>query len=169
MENPIQCWDFFDCGEQKCPAYKTKTLQCWLVPETHCRDQIQGKFLEKIEMCLDCEAFQANIDSRSIEATLKLVSEQFKEFRQMVEKRDSELEDTSLELALGLSEVFQALIKISSGDPFVKISETSKLELMAKLKRLVNRTADQGCQARWAAATIIAPKNGVYAPWVLLR
>jgi PAS domain S-box-containing protein len=60
----------------------------------------------------------------------------------MVEERDAELESTSMELALGLSEVFDTLRRISSGDPFVRVPETSKLELITKLKHMVNLTAE---------------------------
>ena len=58
-----------------------------------------------------------------------------------MEQRDRELEGISLELALGLSEVFEALRQISSGDPSVRIPEHSDLELIEKLKHLVNVTA----------------------------
>jgi PAS domain-containing protein len=49
--------------------------------------------------------------------------------------------DASLELSVGLCEVFEALVAMSLGDPHVRVSEESSLELMAKLKRHVNRTA----------------------------
>ncbi|UCG81972.1 MAG: PAS domain S-box protein, partial [Desulfobacterales bacterium] len=60
----------------------------------------------------------------------------------MVEERDKELEGTSLELAMGLSEVFEALKKISSGDPSVKIPEISDFDLITKLKHMVNLTGE---------------------------
>ena len=56
--------------------------------------------------------------------------------------RDRELEGMILELALSLSEVFEALKKISAGDPTVRIPEQSKIELIAKLKHMVNITAE---------------------------
>ncbi len=108
---------------------------------TLCRKEIQGKFLEKIEMCLGCVAFAANIDVHSMEQTLQVVNDQFIEFRRMVEERDKELEGISMELAVGLSEVFEALRKISSGDPEVRMGEASKLDLISKLKHMVNLTA----------------------------
>jgi methyl-accepting chemotaxis protein len=40
-----------------------------------------------------------------------------------------------------LSEIFEALKRIASGDPFVRISETSETESIAELKRLINETA----------------------------
>jgi light-regulated signal transduction histidine kinase (bacteriophytochrome) len=44
-------------------------------------------------------------------------------------------------LAIGLSEVFEALKAISSGNPNVKISEDAQLDLIRKLKHMVNVTA----------------------------
>ncbi len=142
MESKAKCWELFQCKETECPVYTLKKPRCWLVSGTHCREEIQGKFLEKIEMCLECESFRDNIDVDSMEETLGVVNRQFIEFRKMVEERDKELEDTSMELALGLSEVFEALKEISLGDPLVRIPETSKLELISKLKHMVNLTAE---------------------------
>jgi signal transduction histidine kinase len=142
VEKGKACWEFFKCDEKECPVYKSKELNCWLIPGTHCRNEIQGKFLEKMEMCLECEPFRANIDVNSIEETLNVTSQQFTEFRNMVEERDRELEGISMELAVSLSEVFEALREISSGNPEVRMSETSKLELIVKLKHIVNLTAE---------------------------
>jgi PAS domain S-box-containing protein len=142
VKRKVKCWEFFECNKTECPVFESKELRCWLVPGTQCRDEIQGKFLEKIEMCLDCEPFKENLDITSVEDTLKAVSEQFTEYRRMVEERDKELEGTSLELAMGLSEVFEALKKISSGDPSVKIPEISDFDLITKLKHMVNLTGE---------------------------
>jgi PAS domain S-box-containing protein len=142
MKKKVKCWEFFRCNEEECPVFQSKELNCWLIAGTHCRNEIQGKFLEKVEMCLECEPFRANIDVDSMEETLKVVNEQLTEFRHMVNERDRELEGTSMELALGLSEVFEALKKISSGDPEVRIPEISELALITKLKHMVNLTAE---------------------------
>lgn len=124
MKEKIKCWEFFECTEKECPVYKSEELKCWLISRTHCRNEIQGKFLEKMEMCLGCEPFEANMDANSLKATLKLTNKQFGEFRRLVEERDRELED------------------ISSGDPTVRITETSNHELITKLKHMVNLTAE---------------------------
>lgn len=142
MGKKVKCWEFFECDEKECPVYKSKELMCWLISGTHCRKEIQGRFLEKMEMCLECEPFRANIDVDSMHDTLTVLNEQFSTFREMVEERDRELEGISMEMALGLSEVFEALKEISAGDPFVRIPEISKLELIAKLKNIVNKTAE---------------------------
>ncbi len=137
----VKCWEVFQCNKRVCPAYKSRDLKCWLFSGTHCRDEIQGKFIDKIEMCLDCEAFKKNLDVPSMKDTCEVFNEQIKEYRQIVEDRDRELENISIELAVGLSEVFESLKSISSGDPLVRIPEISNIELIHKLKHLVNLTA----------------------------
>ncbi len=95
-----------------------------------------------MEMCLACKVFELNMDAPAMRATISVVNRQFAEFRRIVEERDRELEGMSLELALSLSEVFEALKKISSGDPSVRTPESSKVELITKLKHMVNMTAE---------------------------
>lgn len=138
----VNCRDFFKCTEEECPVYGTGDLKCWLISGTHCRNEIQGKFLEKMEMCLGCEVFELNMDVAAMRATLSVLNRQFAEFRRIVEEGDRELEGMSLELAVSLSEVFEALKKISSGDPSVRTPESSKVELITKLKHMVNTTAE---------------------------
>ena len=138
----VKCWEIFQCKKDGCPAYKSRNLKCWLFPGTHCRDEIQGEFIDKIEMCLDCDAFKTNLDVPSMKDTCEVFNVQLKEYKQIVEDRDRELENISIELAIGLSEVFEALKKISSGDPLVRIPEMSSIELINKLKHLVNLTAE---------------------------
>lgn len=137
----VRCREIFNCKQRSCPAYASKNLKCWLFPGTHCRNEIQGKFLEKMEMCLNCSVFDKNMDVEGMRETTRVANEQFKEYRKIVNDRDRELENLGLELALGLSEVFEALKGISSGDPTVRISQASKVELIRKLKHLVNMTA----------------------------
>lgn len=138
----LNCRDFFGCTEKECPVYGTGDPRCWLIAGTHCRNEIQGKFLEKMEMCLGCDVFDLNMDVAAMKATISVLSRQFAEFRRIVEGRDMELEGMSLELALSLSEVFEALKKISAGDPSVRAPETSNVELITKLKHMVNMTAE---------------------------
>ena len=137
----MKCWEFFKCEETTCPVFKSKDRRCWLYSGTHCRGQIQGQFLEKMEICLDCAPFKSNIDTVSLRDTLDVINRQFKEYRNIVDEADKELRDISEELALGISEVFEALRKISSGENKVKLNEQSTIEIISKLKSLVNLTA----------------------------
>lgn len=143
MSKQVKCWEVLKCGQEQCPAYEADTVNCWLIAGTHCRREIQGEFLEKIEMCLDCQVFKGNIDADSIDETLRVVNDQFAEFREMVRERDRDLEQISMELAVGLSEVFEALGQIASGNPDVRIVESKEheLELVTKLKKMVQLTA----------------------------
>jgi len=52
-----------------------------------------------------------------------------------------ELEQTNLDMTIGLSEVCDGLGRIADGDPDVRISEDSNLESIVRLKAIVNRTA----------------------------
>ncbi len=58
--------------------------------------------------------------------------------------RESEerFRNLSTELDLGLSEVFEALKEISSGNPDIRIPETSEIGLITELKHTVNVTAE---------------------------
>ena len=97
MEKQVKCWEALECHEEDCPAFKAEELRCWLVSGTHCRQEIQGKFIEKMEMCLGCDPFLKNMDVESMQETLKVLEKQFSSFKEMVEERDRELESTSLE------------------------------------------------------------------------
>ncbi len=99
--------------------------------------------MEKIETCLGCKVFKANEDVASMKATLKIVDKQFKEYSKIIGDRDMELQGMSMELAIGLSEVFEALKKIASGDPTVRLPEQSDVELISQLKHMVNLTAEE--------------------------
>ena len=127
--------------ELMCPVYMGNDMTCWLVSGNYCRDQIRGKFAEKMEMCLECDVFELNMDPAAMKATIAEVNKQFGEFRKTVQQRNREMEGMNLELALGLSEVFEALKKISSGDRSVQMPERSKVELITELKHMVNLTA----------------------------
>jgi len=87
----IKCWEFFRCKKRDCPAYESEDLRCWLFSGTHCRNEIQGKFLEKMEICIDCEVFKANMDLFAVRETIELMTKQLKEFRQIVNDREDSL------------------------------------------------------------------------------
>jgi len=142
MVEKLKCWEIFQCRKEKCPAYKSEEQHCWLVEGTQCRHEIQEDFFGKVDLCIKCEIFGLNMDLSAMGESFKAISEQFGQVRTALEERDRELEKISLEMALGLSEVFEALKKISSGDPMVRIPVESNLELISKLKEIVNRTAE---------------------------
>jgi PAS domain S-box-containing protein len=72
---------------------------------------------------------------------LKLELTERKKAEEALRKSEETLRTINVELAQGLSDVFKALNEISSGNPEVRIDEKSRLDLIAKLKHIVNLTA----------------------------
>ncbi|HMK49700.1 MAG TPA: PAS domain S-box protein, partial [Thermodesulfovibrionales bacterium] len=140
---PVKCWELLECKEGGCPAYQSRNLHCWLIPGTHCNSKIQGEFIEKIELCCDCTVLKTGMSPASMKVMLRETSKQIDRYRKIVKDRDEELEKIGLELAISLSEVFEALKRIASGDPSVRISESSKIDLICRLKHMVNTTASE--------------------------
>lgn len=81
------------------------------------------------------------MDSKARRETDKMIAQQIREFRRRGSDREEELQNISTELAIGLSEVMEALKKLSSGDPTVRISEASDIELISQLKMMINLSA----------------------------
>ena len=137
----VKCWEVFNCEETACPGYRAEGMKCWLISGTHCHGEIRGKFLEKMEICLECDVFRKNVNTSEMPETFQEIKRQFNGLRNIVEMSNKELETMGLELAISLSEVFEALKKISAGDPDVRIPEKSEVELISLLKHFVNLTA----------------------------
>ncbi len=89
-----KCWEVFRCGEETCPAYKSRNLRCWLISGTCCRGEIQGKFLEKMEMCLDCTVYERNLDAAAMKTTCSVIRDQFRENKRLFEKNEKEMKQS---------------------------------------------------------------------------
>ena len=138
----LRCREVFQCKEKACPAYGSKGPACWLIPRTRCRSDIGGLFLDKIEMCLECEFFKANMHFDFMEGTLKIVNRRLVDCRRKAEGQRIELESTKKELACGLSEAIEALREIASGNPGIRIGEKGQLEPIRNLQQMINVTAE---------------------------
>lgn len=79
------------------------------------------------------------------ETTKQLANEltERKRTEEALRKSDGKLRQINIGLDRGLSEVFEALDAIASGNPDVRISEISEIELIHKLKHIVNVTAEE--------------------------
>jgi PAS domain S-box-containing protein len=53
-----QCWQFFNCFKILCDAHGKEETDCWLIPQTHCRNYFFDDFFEKISICISCEFFK---------------------------------------------------------------------------------------------------------------
>jgi PAS domain S-box-containing protein len=58
LKKDQQCWQFFNCFKVLCDAHGNINIDCWLIPQTHCRNYIFDDFFEKIAICLSCEYFK---------------------------------------------------------------------------------------------------------------
>ncbi len=137
MGKKLKCWEYFECNKKECPVYKLKEHRCWLIQGTHCHDEIQGKFLEKIEMCLKCEPFKANMDFDSMEETLNVVKKQFKNFKRMIEERTEDLVISNETLKKEIAERNQAEAALRQSerkyrDIFENVSDCRRLFLLLR-------------------------------------
>ena len=77
---------------------------------------------------------------KDTEGNITGVIEDIRDITQLKEI-EKELEESSMELALGLSEHFEALRQVAEGDLTITTSEESKNELLAKLGTVINKTS----------------------------
>jgi signal transduction histidine kinase len=97
----LKCWEVFKCDKKGCSAYKSINLMCWLLSGTQCGDEMNGTFLEKIEICFDCEVFKVNMDANAIRETIMVLNEQLKESRKAKKKLHDKLIEYETLSALG--------------------------------------------------------------------
>jgi two-component system, cell cycle sensor histidine kinase and response regulator CckA len=135
------CWEQFGCNQKDCPVRICNETACWTVPALNCRGELVESFTEKMKKCLDCSCFRQIKNPEILEAMLIQLLGLHTETVKVALEKNLDQENTRAEMAFGLSEVFEALRRIASGDPYVRISEDSGLELIAHLKELVNLTA----------------------------
>ena len=142
MNRKVRCWELLKCKETQCTAFRSHSPTCWLVSPTYCNGAVQDEFLEKIGICVQCEVFKANMDADVIPETLRLVDRQLSQFKDIIANRDQAIKATNEALESGIQEVFEGLREISSGNPEVRIPESSEIEQLSRLKSMVNQTAE---------------------------
>jgi len=135
------CWEHFGCNQEECPVRIFNETECWIVPALNCKGVFLDSFPEKMKRCLSCSYFKQIRTPEIIEAMLNQLIGLHTETLKMADEKNRHQEQNDVALAIGLSEVFEALKKIASGDPHVRISENSDLGLIVHLKELVNLTA----------------------------
>jgi two-component system, cell cycle sensor histidine kinase and response regulator CckA len=141
MAERVLCWDYFDCREESCPARWDRETHCWLVSGTRCREQVQGRFLEKMELCLECPPFLENMELSAMQATLGVISRQFREMTKALQDRDRVLAETNRDLAGGLSRSFEMVRKLCLGDPSARLNIDTRNPLLLQLASELNRLA----------------------------
>jgi len=52
------CWEQLKCGKESvCPAYPNQGRICFSVKGTHCRGEVQGSYMDKINSCKESCSF----------------------------------------------------------------------------------------------------------------
>ena len=52
------CWKYLSCSKVLCPAHGKPSTECWLIPKTHCADDVKDDFFQKISTCITCSYFK---------------------------------------------------------------------------------------------------------------
>ncbi len=52
------CWKYLSCSKVLCPAHGKLSIECWLIPKTHCADDVKDDFFQKISSCITCSYFK---------------------------------------------------------------------------------------------------------------
>jgi PAS domain S-box-containing protein len=56
--NQTNCWETLACAKVLCPAHGKPSMDCWLIPKTHCANKIKEDFFQKLSSCLTCSYFK---------------------------------------------------------------------------------------------------------------
>jgi len=56
--NRINCWETLACAKVLCPAHGKPSVDCWLIPKTHCANKVEEDFFQKLSSCLTCSYFK---------------------------------------------------------------------------------------------------------------
>lgn len=81
-----RCWEKLHCDKKECPCFGKPPMRCWQIKGTHCRDEVQGDFLKKIESCKNCKFYQ-----QSLSDPVYQIGEQFNNMMFMLERNNRRL------------------------------------------------------------------------------
>jgi PAS domain S-box-containing protein len=57
-EKTKSCWQALSCAKVLCPAHGKPSMECWLIPKTHCASYKKEDFFQKLSSCLTCSYFK---------------------------------------------------------------------------------------------------------------
>ncbi len=136
----VKCWEKLNCKRHECILYKSEELRCWLVQDACYRGETDED-VDKMVHCFECEVFKCNSSPEDMTATCNLIAEKFKKYGREISDQEKYKDNSLQQFEEGMIQVFEALEKISKGDPTVRIDESSDFKLIKRLKHAVNETA----------------------------
>ncbi len=77
-EGMAQCWKYFNCNKEECPAYRSDDLRCWFVSGTYCRDEVAQNYPDKLAGCKGCDVYQAYCSALEKQKRVKVEELQLK-------------------------------------------------------------------------------------------
>jgi signal transduction histidine kinase len=113
---------------------------CWRISGTHCRTDIGGEPIKKLELCCSCSVFRDSVDEAAFGPAFDEIAAHLVRYREMLQDRDQQLREVSMQLALGVSEVLDVLVRVTRGEYDARITGTSGMEVLEKLKEVTNGT-----------------------------
>ncbi|MDH3541846.1 MAG: PAS domain S-box protein [Desulfobulbaceae bacterium] len=97
LQEGQQCWQFFNCFKVLCDAHNNENIDCWLIPQTHCRNYIFDDYFEKISICLSCEYFKQK-GSRHPQGHDFFIAEQLRNFNKKAFEQQFQKEESFVEI-----------------------------------------------------------------------
>jgi PAS domain S-box-containing protein len=97
LQEGQQCWQFFNCFKVLCDAHSNDNIDCWLIPQTHCRNYIFDDYFEKISICLSCEYFKQK-GSLHPKGYNFFISEQLRNFNSKAFEQQFQKEESFVEI-----------------------------------------------------------------------
>ena len=93
MNKRLNCWEYKKCGygpgiaksnDMTCPTVSESRLDgvhngiqagraCWVVAGTYCNGDVQGKFAQKYNTCMNCDFYQKVLDEEGHKFEITLV------------------------------------------------------------------------------------------------
>ncbi|MDH3390994.1 MAG: PAS domain S-box protein, partial [Desulfobulbaceae bacterium] len=97
LQEGQQCWQFYNCFKVLCDAHNNMNIDCWLIPQTHCRNYIFDDYFEKISICLSCEYFKQKGNLHP-EGSSFFVAEQLRNFNSKAFEQQFQKEESFVDI-----------------------------------------------------------------------
>ncbi len=125
------CHEVKNCNKPDCPAYNKIDRQCWKIPATFCRNEIQGTFHKKIEACRKCNYYIDFHEKNGILPIGFIVDS----ISSVINVKNSDIEDTpsfglklNTEYIFGMAKNDNEVITLIDVDKVLTTSEVSMIQ-----------------------------------------